>query len=298
MLKSYIFVFFLSTSAFGKEVALTFDDAPRGATSLSGTERASLLINNLKEAGVSKVAFFANSKKLTNEGRERISFFGEAGHSIANHTHSHPEFNKTAAEVFIKDIRAADSQLKTFPNFIKWFRFPMLREGDTLEKRDKAREELERLSYFNAYITVNNYDWHMDLLYQKAKKAGKSINMDALRKTYLQVLMESMNYYDQMAIDTIGRSPKHVLLLHENDLAALFIKDFVLEPRKQGWKIIEPAEAYKDEIATYTTKSVLKANPGRVGEIAHDKKWKGDLWHEACDEEYLDKLFLKNGVYQ
>lgn len=277
--------------ALAKEIALTFDDAPRPSTALTGKKRSELLVKSLKGL---KVAFFANSDKLTEEGKERMKFYGNAGHSIGNHTHSHPEINKTPIQDYLTDIRKADDQLKGFPNFMKWFRFPYLREGETVEKRDKAREELNRLGYINGYVTVKNYDWYMDWLYQQALKSKKKIDRKALRDFYVQTLMDGVKYYDQMAMDVLGRSPKHILLLHENDLAALFVKDLILELQKQGWKIIDPALAYKDDIASFKATEAFPSNPGRIGEIAKDKKWKGKLWHEACDEEYLDKLFTKN----
>ena len=43
--------------------------------------------------------------------------------------------------------------------------------------------------------------------------------------------------------------------------------------------------------------ALLKGNPGRIGEIAFDQGWpKSKLWHEACDERYLEELFQKEGV--
>ena len=70
-----------------------------------------------------------------------------------------------------------------------------------------------------------------------------------------------------MAKEVLGRSPKHVLLLHENDLAALFIKDLIKHIRESGGKIISPAEAYKDPIADFIP-NVLMNNQGRIAAIA------------------------------
>ncbi|MFM7378762.1 MAG: polysaccharide deacetylase, partial [Erythrobacter sp.] len=49
-----------------------------------------------------------------------------------------------------------------------------------------------------------------------------------------------------LARRTLGRSPPHVMLLHETDLAALFIADLVAELRKDDWTIITADEAYGD----------------------------------------------------
>ncbi len=297
-----LLLLFCSVSGFAKEIALTFDDAPRGGSKyFSGTERAKALVKALKLAKVPRVAFFSNSEKLNAEGIERMKLYAKEGHFIGNHTHDHPNINEVTTEYYKESILKADEALSRLPGFIKWFRYPFLREGDTITKRDAIRDELEHRAYKNAYITVNNYDWYMDSLFEIAFRSGRAINETALRKTYVNVLIENIDFYDNMAREALGRSPKHVILLHENDLAALFIGDFVAAIQKRGWKIISPEEAYGDEISNYLTQNVSKNNPGRIGEIARDKAGTATsrtLWHESCDKAYLDRLFVKNGVYK
>jgi hypothetical protein len=77
------------------------------------------------------------------------------------------------------------------------------------------------------------------------------------------------------------------VLLHEMDISALFVGDLVDELRRKGWRIINPEEAYTDEIAQYQPQGVFSYNPGRIGEIARDKGQKTGLWHTTLDEEYL-----------
>lgn len=243
--------------------------------------------------------FFVNTVRLDTEGKKRLKQYTDAGILLANHTHSHPNFNDSTIQDYIADFRTADQILAGYPNVLKWFRFPYLREGDTAEKRDQFRKELDSLKYFNAYITVNNYDWYMDELLQRALKNRQDINMDALKKIYIQIILESIDYYDEMATQVLGRSPKHILLLHENDLAAMYVGDLVTSLKAHGWKIISPQEAYADPISKYQFPLPLKYNPGRVGEIAKAAGWpQNKLWHEACDEAYLDEMFVKNGVFE
>ena len=281
-----------SVMSFGKEIAITFDDSPRAAQGyFDGPTRAKKLIKNLKDHDVNQVAFFSVSKRLDEEGVKRLTAYNDAGHIIANHTHSHPNINDLSLEEYKAEFLLADSLLNSFTNFRKWFRFPYLREGGTLEKRDGMRALLKQKGYTNAYITLNNYDWYIEVLFQREIKKGTKINMTALKKFYVDVLMESIHYYDQMAIEQLDRSPKHVLLLHEMDITALFIGDLVDELRKQGWKIITPEHALTDPVASYKTNNPLKFNPGRIGEIAKDKGQKKGLWHKTLDESYLDKRF-------
>lgn len=302
-MKQFFFTVLILTISFtilAKEIAITFDDSPRVALGyFDGPTRANKLIKALKQHGVKQVAFFSVSKKLDEEGEKRLTAYSDAGHIIANHTHSHPDINKLSFEQYKNDFLTADSLLSPYKNFQKWFRFPYLREGDTIEKRDGMRALLQEKGYINAYITLNNYDWYIESLFQKAVKDKVEIDFDALRQFYVDVLMESIQYYEQMAVTHLGRSPKQVLLLHEMDVSALFIGDLVDELRKQGWSIITPEQAYSDPVADYKTKQLMKFNPGRIGEIARDKGQKKGLWHKTLDEKYLQERFEKevlNGV--
>lgn len=283
-----------ATVAQAKEIALTFDDSPRHAKGyLDGPTRAKKLISSLKGQSVKEVAFFSVSSQLDTEGTTRIKAYADAGHIIANHTHTHPNFNETLLDEFISDFRTAHRQLSKIKNFEQWFRFPQLREGNDLAKRDGMRRVMSEAGYLNAYITINNYDWYMEQIFQRKIKEGVKLDFVKLKKFYISVLLEAVEYYEQMAQLHLGRSPKHIILLHETDLNALFVEDFITELRTRQWSIISPREAYQDAISRYKTDTLLKGNPGRIGEIAKDKGQTSGLWHETCDESYLETRFAK-----
>jgi peptidoglycan/xylan/chitin deacetylase (PgdA/CDA1 family) len=281
-----------SSIAHAKELAITFDDSPRRADGyFDGPTRAKALLAELKRHNIPQVAFFSVSQNLDQEGMQRLQSYSNAGHIIANHTHSHPDFNQLSLQEYTDNVGKADQLLRDFPTFKKWFRFPYLREGDTATKRDGMRAYLQEHDYINAYITLNNYDWYIETLFQEAVSKGIRIDLEKLKNFYITTIIEGIEYYDQLALTHTGRSPKHVLLLHEMDITALFVGDLADALREKGWEIISPEKAYTDRIASYHMQSVLKYNPGRVGEIALDKEQKSDLWHRTLNENYLRGRF-------
>lgn len=288
----FLTISLFSSLSFAKEIAITFDDSPRFAVGyFSGPTRAQKLLSTLKKAKTEEVAFFSVSSKLDEEGRKRLESYANAGHIIANHTHTHPDFNQLTASEYIDDFKKADQLLARFANFQKWFRFPYLREGNEGPKRDLMRETLNEMNYKNAYITVNNYDWYMETQFQEAVKKNPKLDLNKLKNYYVENLLKAVEFYDQMALKHLGRSPKHVLLLHETDINALFVGDLIKSLRDKGWKIISPKVAYTDEISKFSLSETMKFNPGRIGEIAFSKGQKSGLWHESCDETFLDKEF-------
>ncbi|MCB0284457.1 MAG: polysaccharide deacetylase family protein [Calditrichaeota bacterium] len=290
---------FTVLSASGQEIALTFDDAPRNDTQLfSGQERSKKLIENLKKAQVPDALFFVVTGQINEQNHTRLNDYMAAGFHLANHSHSHWSADRTEIEKYLADIAKADSILQKFENFIPLFRYPYLHEGKTRETRDPIRNYLDKHGYNNGYVTIDNYDWYMDHLLQRALKEGKQVNYEILKDLYINTLWQAITFYDDIALKTLGRSPKHVLLLHENDLAALFIADLVKYIRAQSWKIISPQEAYTDPIAS-TIPDVLFNNQGRVAAIAKSEGWKiKDLILDSEDEKYLDDLFESKKVFR
>lgn len=282
-----------------KRIALSFDDVPRHAGGFfTSDDRTSELIDALKRTGVEQAGFFVtpgNLDKPRGQGGEaRIQAYVAAGHVIANHSNTHQWLSRTDTSVYIDDIDAAEKWLVSQPGRRAWFRFPYLDEGKRdLEKRDALRLALKERGLTNAYVTVDNYDWYLDSLASKAKSEQKEMDMKALSALYVETMVMTANFYDAIALQTIGRSPAHVLLLHETDLAALYIDDLVEAFRNDGWAIISMDEAYADPIASIEPDTWFLGS-GRVAAIAHTHGWKPiDLVHERTDEKALDILFTE-----
>lgn len=238
-----------------KAIALTFDDVPRAPGAfLTPEERARRLIAGLKRARVGQAAFFINPGFLTRPegqgGEERIAAYVAAGHVIANHSFSHPHLSAISPEAYLADIDNGEEWLRGRAGRRAWFRFPFLDEGGSDKpRRDAVRAGLARRGLANGYVTVDASDWNMEQLAIDAKAAGKHMRMDGLRRLYVESHVEAAEAYDALAMKTLGRSPMHVLLLHETDLAALFLPDLVAALRAAGWEIVTADAAFADPIA-------------------------------------------------
>lgn len=243
-----------------------------------------------------RFAFFVVSKNITRDNEARLTRYTEAGHLLANHSHSHFGIHHAGTRKYIRDIGKADSVLSSFPGYVKWFRYPYLDEGRSVPARDSVREALKAMDLSNGYVTIDNYDWYLNHMYVQAKVQNKSIDEDRLREVYLEHICNSMLFYDAIARKHLGRSPRHVLLLHENDLAARFLGDLIDLIREKGWKIISPGEAYQDPISL-ALPDVLFNGQGRVAAIAREKGVPArELVQASEDEIFLEELFEKRKV--
>ncbi len=289
-----IFVFFnFIFNSNALEIAISFDDAPRRLTGhFTYKQRAEALVKGLKKAKVKEAILYCNSKHINEETQGILKYYSEQGLLIGNHTHSHPSFNEKTFEQYKEDFLSADRILSKYPTFTPYFRFPYLREGNERDKRDKMRKLLKEKNYINAYITVDFFDWYLEDLFRKSLEKKEKVNLEKLKKLYISLAKESLAHYDGLAIKYLGRSPKHILLLHETDIAALFIADLVLAMKSWGWNIITSQEAYSDELAKYLIDKPLKHNPGRVGEVALNKGHPAsDVWSSNNSMEYVKKRY-------
>jgi peptidoglycan/xylan/chitin deacetylase (PgdA/CDA1 family) len=281
-----------------KRIAFTFDDAPLADGPLfDGPERTRRLIEALKAGGVNQAAIFVTTGNIKDAaGEARIRAYAKAGHVLANHSHSHRWLREVTPEAYLADIDTAERHLAPLPNVRPWFRYPYLNEAPDRAKRDAVRVGLEQRRLKNGYVTVDVWDWAIVNLVADAQKNGRKIDMDKLRLMYLDVVLGAIETYDRIAVDALGRSPAHTLLLHENDLAALYADDLAMELRKRGWKIVSPDEAFADPIARETP-DTLYLGRGRVSALAAVKGKDPDtLFDRHQDEKVLKQMFEERGI--
>ncbi len=241
----------LSALSQAKEIALTFDDAPVASSAhFSSEDRTETLIRKLKNSKVPQVMVFANPCKGADPTSTltQLKKYRDAGHLIGNHTCTHPRFDKVGFPAFSEDAKKADELLQ--PLFLgqKFFRFPFLNEGKKIKARDQMRTWLQQNNYRNGFVSVDNDDTVLTDKLNEAKKAGKKIDYMAAEAIFVKHILSAANFYDEEAKKLIGRSPKHVLLLHEIDGTVLFIEPLIRELRANGWTLIPADEAFKDPI--------------------------------------------------
>ncbi len=298
--KSIIGIFLVaafSSTVSAREIALTFDDAPTPDSALmTGVERTEKLIGALQSVGVKDVMFFVKADYIHDENRKRLLKFADAGFHLANHSYSHRSAAQIAHDDYLSDVYRAHLLINDLPNFLPFHRFPYLHAGKDQTSVDYLQQELKAMGYRDGYVTVDNFDWLISSLLTKAFEEKKKVDLDKARDFYVQTLIRSIEFYDAIAQKTLKRSPRHVLLLHENDAAALFVDDLVIELRKQGWTLVSPQKAYQDKIAkTYPNTQFQKQ--GRVAAIAASKGVpESELRHESENEITLTEAFNAAGI--
>jgi peptidoglycan/xylan/chitin deacetylase (PgdA/CDA1 family) len=263
---------FFTVSLEAKEIALTFDDAPAVSTEyFSSLARTKTLIKSLSELNVPPVMIFANPCRGETEEAaiQQLELYRSAGHLVANHTCSHPRLNDVGFDTFTKDTLKADQLLTDLQVGQKFFRFPYLNEGQ-LELRNQMRVWLKQNGYRHGMVSLDNDDYLVSFKMNEARKLGRKIDYQKIQSIFLDHILGAVEFYDNLAVKTLGSSPKHVLLLHERDATVMFIAPLVNELRKRGWNIISAADAFTDPLYSEEPQNTY-ANNGIVAQVHFEK---------------------------
>jgi peptidoglycan-N-acetylglucosamine deacetylase len=277
-----------------KRIALSFDDVPRATGSLyTAEERTERLIAALDEGGVEQAAFFVTTGTLEHiaGGEDRVGRFVAAGHVIANHSHRHQRLSETSAEDYLADIDRARSLLAGRKGLRPWFRFPYLDEGrEHADRRDAVRAGLAERKLANGYVTVDGSDWFYDDAVTRAIAEGRAVDMAALGELFIESHIGAAGFFDDLARKTFGRSPVHVMLLHEADVTTTFLPDLIAALKDSGWTIVPVDEAFADPIARLQPDA-----PSAQGTLIELAAWERGLpaprWYERNDENVVQALF-------
>jgi len=278
-----------------KRIALSFDDVPRAPGAfLTEDERTELLIANLAQAGVDQAAFFVNPGMIDGpDDTRRIAAYVAAGHVIANHSANHPRLSQTGLDEYLADIDAAEKWLRGRDGYRPWFRFPYLDEGQRDKaKRDAVRAALAQRGLVNGYATIDASDWFYEGAAKRAAAQGLPIDRKALRDLYIDAHVDAAEFYDALARQAIGRSPAHVMLLHETDIAALWIGDLVKALEERGWTVVSADEAYADRFADLALGYDTPSAQGTLTEmVAWEKGLPAPRWYRGNDTDLAQQWF-------
>lgn len=234
-----------------KEISITIDDPNTTVTpKLEWQERNDAILKTLKKHRIKAALFVCGMRVADSNGKTLLKQWDDQGHMICNHSYSHLYFNSksNSFKKFSADFSKGDSIIKQYRHYSKYFRFPYLKEGNTLEKRDSMRVFLSQSNYKNGAVTIDASDWYIDAEIAKALKEHPSADLTPYKEYYIKHILDRAGYYDSLAVKVFNRPVKHTLLIHHSLLNALFLDDLLAALKKNGWKLINAETAFKDAV--------------------------------------------------
>ena len=254
LLGSVICMCGLSASALvsARELVIAFEHCLQGSTSLDAMARSQMLIRNLATAGVPQAMFLIKTKGVDQKDKTRLALYSDKGHLLVNAGHGHTLVTKSDLYAYEIGILKANRILQEYPGYKQHVYFSYLHESGDVNIQRGLADFLQERGYRPAFTGVNSMrgvDQYLDQLYQKKISSNRAVDMAALERAYVDLISQSLAQEDAKAFNLLGYSPRQVLVLQENDLAAYFVVALVDRLVEQGWTMIAAESALDDPIA-------------------------------------------------
>ncbi len=237
-----------------QKLAITMDDLPVNGGLPPGVTRAETAKNVLailKKRHVPPVYGFINAQKLegSEDGAEALKLWATQ-EPIGNHTYSHMDLEQNAAEAFEREIAEDEPALELLAANAKgdwrWFRYPYLHEGDTIEKRRAIRAYLKAHGYRIAQVTLDWEDYLWNTAYARCAAKNDTKAIEWLRSSYLNTASEFLDLGREQAKLIYGHEINYVLLMHLGAFSSTILPEALDLLQTKGFQLVTLEEAESD----------------------------------------------------
>ncbi len=243
------------------KVALTFDDLPLNGTLPDGAKKSDFARDTVKVLKKHRIPpsygfIVARALERDPDGALALQIWVNGGHPLANHTYTHLDLTKNSAEDFQREILRNEPVLELLmPEGAKhdwrWFRYPYLHEGDTLEKRRAVRAFLATSGYRIAQTTLDFEDYFWNSAYARCWMRKDEASIQWLKESYRTAAREFTRFQVQNSRAVFGRDIHHVMLLHLGAFSSHILPDLFEILDEEGFEIVTLEEAQKDPAYDY-----------------------------------------------
>ena len=280
-------------------LAVTIDDPNLFQTPLyEPRERDLKILENLAKHNLKAALFVCGEKTDPPAGRKLLQRWDSSGHLICNHSYSHHYYHSSKIDIntYLDDIARCDQIINKYDNYTKLFRYPYLKEGNTIEKRDTARAYLKTHDYSHGYVSIDASDWYIDQRLNKRLKENKSADISAYYDFYIQHIQERAAYYSGLAAKFYSKPINHTLLIHHNLLNALFLDQLLTNLKSSGWDLIDADKAFTDPIYL-NEPDILPAGESIIWALAKETgRFDAILRYPGEDSQYEEQKIIELGL--
>ena len=191
----------------------------------------------MKKHHIGQTVAFVNAGRAENskDGVKILEAWVKDGNLLGNHTWSHPDLNNILLKVYIDEIARNDAYLKHYgSNFLKFFRYPFLHEGNTQEKRDSVRTYLAQNEYIIAQVTLDFSDWVWNAAFTRCLNSKNYDEVKWLHESFASEAVENLKASRILSEFLFDRQIKHIALIHPFALSVELL-DIVITSWEKKW---------------------------------------------------------------
>jgi peptidoglycan/xylan/chitin deacetylase (PgdA/CDA1 family) len=234
------------------QICITFDEVPAARTFGDADREAItyLTLSALKKHGVSAAGFVVGEQ--IGSSYDILGQWLNEGHTLGNLGYSAQDYNRLGPEQFIGDIRKGADELEPmldgFGQKRRYFRFPYLHYGDSVERRRAVTLFLEDNGWVVSPATVIPEDYLYNLTLAKLGKKPDSAKFEQLLNDYINHVLDELERQERLAVNLVGRPIRQILLLRANRLNAVYLDELLTALEESGYSFVSLETAHKDKV--------------------------------------------------
>jgi peptidoglycan/xylan/chitin deacetylase (PgdA/CDA1 family) len=240
-----------TVSTFPSRIAITIDDLPYVMPSRTSPQEGLRYVKRINTAlndhGIVATGF-AVGQQITPKTIPALRAFADAGHTIGNHSWSHPDYDTLTPTEFRTETARTDEILTEWISTPRYYRFPYLREGETEQAKHAAKQVLAELGYRNVPVTIDNDEWQFNADYFDALDRGDATLAAKVARLYIAHMQERTAHFQNLARDELGSDVSHILLIHLNRINADHLMTLLDWYAAEGWTFITIQDALSDPV--------------------------------------------------
>jgi uncharacterized protein (TIGR02246 family) len=238
----------------GRPLLVTVDDLPISLRfHRDDAERARItegLLAVLRRHGIRAVGLVTCGNVGGPGDRRLLARWLEAGHELGNHSRDHLNYTTTDLETYVADVEACRRELAEFlaerGRTLRFFRFPMLREGSTRAQLEAMRTYLRDSGQRNLPVTLDNQDWSFEEPWVMARRRGDEAALARIAEAYHESLHLSVRHHEATGDRLFGREVPQILLLHASEVSAAQWDRLFRWLRDRGYRFAGADEVLSD----------------------------------------------------
>lgn len=234
-------------------ISLTFDRLPAmGPLGYWRPREISNLILRTLERHQIQAAGFVVEEKVEDDPPSYfvLDDWARLGHLLGNNSYSYVDLNQLGIDDFIAHVRDGQKYLRRVAqvyrfNF-RYFRFPLLHEGETERKKKEVAKILHNGGYTIAPVTVETSDFLFNRPYLEHQSELEVL--EELKKTYLAHVGHCLDYAEEQSRKVFGKNIPHILYLHAGIATASYLDDLVQLLQQRGYRFASLPEVLADPV--------------------------------------------------
>lgn len=239
------------------------------------------IINTFKKFNADLTIFVNEGSALANfseiDIKNTLKKYIDNNIQLGNHTYIHKDANSETFDEFKEDVNKGETILKSLVKEIKYFRFPFLSTGKTIDERREINKFLtEEKQYTIIPVSIDTIDWKFNQDYQRALDENDKDKINEISDTFIKFIKQIIKANEDWSIYALNRNIKHICLIHQTSKLTIDNLESILQAFKdQGYKFISLENAITDE--AYKIDTVDCCSGGgllyRVSKILNKLDW-------------------------